>query len=60
MNNKHINSLILDFIYKFFYILKAAANGNIVKYIGGNKFEFNSKLHTNKYSQSLPSFILKK
>lgn len=54
--------LILDFIYKFFCILKAASDGWIVTYIGANQFEF-SGLKTNikhiimDYSTTLPSII---
>lgn len=39
-----IRNLILDFLYKFFFILKAAADGTIISYIGGNKFEFKSRI----------------
>ena len=38
-----INTLILNFIHKFIYILKSASNGTTVKYIGGNKFEFQNE-----------------
>lgn len=61
--NKITSSLILNFIYKYFCILKAASEGCIIKYIGGNKFEFISdkKLNINqllkKYTQTLPSMI---
>jgi hypothetical protein len=64
-----IRDLILDFLYKFFFILKAAADGTIITYIGGNKFEFkappslikfNSNSFISKYSKNLPLFILKK
>lgn len=64
-----IRHLILDFLYKFFFILKAAADGTIITYIGGNKFEFksiqplieyNSNSFISKYSKNLPLFILKK
>lgn len=54
--------LILDFIYKFFCILKAASDGWIVTYIGANQFEF-SGFKTNikhilmDYSNTLPSII---
>lgn len=65
----NIKSLILNFIYKFFFILRAAADGTIVSYIGGNKFEFKSesnfKLNSinhfiSKCSKNIPMFILKK
>jgi hypothetical protein len=32
-----------NFLYKYLYILKAISNGYIVRYIGGNKFEFRKK-----------------
>jgi hypothetical protein len=35
-----MNSKVLKFIYKLFFILKAASDGWIVKYIGGDSFEF--------------------
>jgi hypothetical protein len=66
MSNKFTNSLILNFIYKYLCILKAASEGCIIKYIGGNKFEFisNKKLNINKllhkYTQTLPSMIITK
>lgn len=66
---------ILNFIYKFLFILKAASNGYIVTYIGGNQFEFN-KPHEDtldenvldenaldfitECNESLPEFLLKK
>jgi hypothetical protein len=31
------------FLLKYFFILKAAADGWRVSYIGGNRFEFHSK-----------------
>jgi hypothetical protein len=40
-----IDLLIINFIKKFFFILKAASEGWRVKYIGGNKFRF----HTTHY-----------
>lgn len=64
-----IKNLILDFLYKFFFILKAASDGIIITYIGGNKFEFksppsltnfNSNSFISKYSKNIPLFILKK
>lgn len=61
-----IRNLILNFLYKFFFILKAAADGTIITYIGGNNFEFKStsslppNLFISKYSKNIPSFILKK
>jgi hypothetical protein len=64
MSNKFTSSFILNFIYKYFCILKAASEGCIIKYIGGNKFEFisNKKLNISqllhKYTQTLPSIII--
>lgn len=55
--------IILNFIYKFFCILKAASDGWIIRYIGGNQFEFISYKRTNinkfleKYTKELPSII---
>lgn len=55
--------IILNFLYKFFCILKAASDGWIVKYIGGNQFEFKTYKKTNinqfleKYTKELPSII---
>jgi hypothetical protein len=59
--------IILNFIYKFFCILKAAADGWIVRYIGGNQFEFMYYKQKNKqknirdvftkYTNELPSII---
>jgi len=55
--------IILNFIYKFFCILKAASDGWIVRYIGGNQFEFiSNKKHNideflHKYTKELPNII---
>jgi hypothetical protein len=57
--------IILNFVYKFFCILKAASDGWIIRYIGGNQFEFISYKRTNinqfleKYTKELPSIITK-
>lgn len=57
--------IILNFIYKFFCILKAASDGWIVRYIGGNQFEFitrkkmNVKDFFDAYTSKLPSIITK-
>lgn len=40
--------IIKQFLYKFFCILKAASDGLIVRYIGGNQFEFISNLYINE------------
>lgn len=56
-------TIILNFIYKFFCILKAASDGWIIRYIGGNQFEFisNTKMDINlfldKYTRKLPNII---
>lgn len=34
------NDMILSFLNKFFFILKAASEGWRIAYIGGNKFKF--------------------
>lgn len=54
--------VILNFIYKFFCILKAASDGWIVKYIGGNRFEFiglkqNVKECLINYTNTLPRIL---
>lgn len=36
----HISELVVSFLHKFFFILKAAAEGWRIIYIGGNQFEF--------------------
>lgn len=60
INHKRI---ILNFVYKFFCILKAASDGCIIKYIGGNQFEFISynkidiKKLLKQYSETLPTII---
>lgn len=60
MNNK---SIILNFVYKFFCILKAASDGWIIRYIGGNQFEFisykkkNINDILNNYTKNLPSIV---
>jgi hypothetical protein len=60
MNHRRI---ILNFVYKYLCILKAASDGWIIKYIGGNQFEFiyykkmDIKKVLKKYSKQLPSII---
>lgn len=59
-----MNKIVLNFLYKFLCILKAASDGWIVSYIGGNKFVFN---HNNKkininhiikvYTNTLPNIL---
>lgn len=56
-------SIILNFVYKFFCILKAASDGWIIRYIGGNQFEFisykkaNINEILNNYIKDLPSIL---
>lgn len=57
-----ISKLILKFLTKYFFILKAASNGWRVKYIGGNKYEFykskkNTISCTNFLSLYKPDFV---
>ena len=39
-----MTTIIFNFIYKFMYILKAAANGWIVKSVGHNVYEFSQPI----------------
>ena len=43
-----IKQLLINFIYKFLFIFKAAANGYIVKHIGNNQYEFKVNLEFKK------------
>lgn len=64
------DNLLLNYLYKYFFILHAAANGIIVKYVGGNQFEFIQSKNTNlseikspdefikQFSQKIPKYIL--
>lgn len=57
--------IILDFVYKFFYILKAASDGWIIHYIGGNEFEFSGpkkfvKDCLKSYKNIFPNFLTDK
>jgi hypothetical protein len=60
MNHRRI---ILNFVYKFLCILKAASDGWIITYIGSNQFEFishkkiNIKKVLKQYSKKLPTII---
>lgn len=54
-----IKELILNYIYKYFFLLHAASNGIRVSYIGGNKFEFISKIKPKEIPLSLNNFISK-
>lgn len=40
----YIKNMILTFLCKFFFILKAASDGWCINYIGGNKFTFMDSL----------------
>uniref|UniRef100_A0A6C0DZR6 Uncharacterized protein n=1 Tax=viral metagenome TaxID=1070528 RepID=A0A6C0DZR6_9ZZZZ len=52
---------ILAFLNKLFFILKASANGWIVSYIGGNRYEFKQNLHSsNSYNVLSPDLFLQK
>lgn len=42
------NRVIISFLYKYFFILKAAADGWIISYIGGNKFTFCENVNNRK------------
>lgn len=35
-----LKRILYNFLYKYLFILKAASDGYIVKYIGGNQYEF--------------------
>jgi len=37
---QHLRDLVITFLYKYFFILKAAAEGWRIAYCGGNKFIF--------------------
>lgn len=42
--------LLLNFIKKYLFILKAAADGWRIRYIGGNQFEFYASVnHANEF-----------
>jgi hypothetical protein len=47
-SNCTIKQLLINFIYKFLFIFKAAANGYIVKHIGNNQYEFKVNLKKKK------------
>lgn len=36
----HIKDIIISFLTKYFFILKAASDGWRIQYIGGNRYEF--------------------
>lgn len=48
-----IPDLLLKFLKKYFFILKAAADGWRIRYIGGNQFEFYSSVNNSLVDHSL-------
>lgn len=40
----HVAKLILSFLYKYFFILKAASDGWKIRYVGGDQFQFLTKV----------------
>jgi hypothetical protein len=54
-----IRSIILTFLYKYFFILKAASDGWCISYMGGNKFKFDNHIKyddinfTDKYKSEI-------
>jgi hypothetical protein len=51
-----INKIILNFLTKYLFILKAASDGWRIKYIGGNNYEF---YKSKKYKISCSEFLSK-
>lgn len=53
------NRLILRFLVKFLCLFKAASEGWIVTYIGGNKYEFSKlkKIHDISLNTTLQNYI---
>lgn len=51
-----IDKLILDFLTKYLFILKAASYGWRVKYIGGDNYKF-YKSHRHSLCKSKKSFL---
>jgi hypothetical protein len=39
-----IKNIILTFLYKYFFILKAASDGWCISYVGGNRFKFDNHI----------------
>lgn len=57
-----IHHVLLKFLKKYLFILKAAADGWRVRYIGGNQFEFYSITHytiANKKFPDIKTFLKK-
>lgn len=58
---EHVQHLLISFLRKFFFILKAASDGWCVRYIGGNKFQFRYShydiLKKLKFTPSTEQFI---
>lgn len=50
--------LIKSFLYKFFFILKAAADGWRISYVGGNKFCFYKHLNKICYKDAIENKLL--
>ena len=58
---------IINFIYKFFFILRAASDGYIIRYLGDNKYEFigtvekyDNERFIQNCTKNLPNFLLYK
>lgn len=49
-----LRDLLFNFIKKYIFILKAAADGWRIRYIGGNQFEFYSSDHYTIASKKFP------
>jgi hypothetical protein len=52
MDNFNFKNKILNFLYKYLFILKAAAHGYIIRYTGNNQFEFYLPKSAKKLSTS--------
>lgn len=58
-----IRNIILTFLYKYFFILKAASDGWCITYIGGNQFKFDNHIMNdidflNKYKSKVIENII--
>jgi hypothetical protein len=54
-----LSELLSNFIDKFLFLLKAASDGWIVKYLGGNYYEIYKPNNTTKKKLSTEQFIEK-
>ena len=54
-----LNELLNNFLDKFLFLLKAASDGWIVKYLGGNYYEIYMPKGKNKEALSSKQFIEK-